>query len=214
MSVWFTQTIGGRCHVIDFLTGHTHGLDWYATELRRKPYQYGEHYAPHDIKVRELSSGNARIQIAGLMGIHFQPQPKLAVADGINAVRRMLPLCVFDGKRCEKGLDALRSYRREYDDKLAVWKNEPVHDWASNPADALRTRAVAWQSNLQAGGQRSWAESRYDVWRTPEEQDTAEMHPGKRYSRRFSRSQETQSTAEVNVEHGSNWWGNDDYAQR
>lgn len=202
MSIWFTQTVGGRCRVIDFLAGHTHGLDWYANEMRRKPYRYGSHYAPYDIAVRELSSGNSRIQIAGGMGIHFEAQPKLSVADGISAVRRLLPLCVFDGAKCEKGLDALRSYRREYDEKLATWKNEPVHDWASNPADAMRTRAVAWSANLGEQDSRGWADSRYDVWRTPSEQDIAEMGSP---SRKFARGVETQQMAEI--EHAKNWWG-------
>jgi hypothetical protein len=202
MSIWFTQTVGGVCHVIDFMTGHTHGLDWYARELRRRPYSYGSHYAPHDIKVRELSSGNSRIQIAGDMGIHFEQQPKLSVADGIAAVRRLLPLCVFDGARCEKGLDALKSYRREYDEKLATWKNEPVHDWASNPADAMRTRAVAWQSNLGAPSQRAWADTRFNVMRGPSEQEYAEGTP--RGGRIMQRSADV---VMAEVEYPKHWWG-------
>lgn len=202
MAIWFTQTIGGRCRVIDYMEAHTHGLDWYASELRRRPYSYGQHFAPHDIKVRELTSGNSRIEIASQMGLHFEVQPKLSVPDGIAAARRLLPVSCFDAKRCEKGLDALKSYRREYDEKLATWKDNPVHDWSSNGADAWRTRGVAWQSNLGASAPRGWAETRYDVWKTPENQDQAEYNPR---SRKFARGVETQTMAEI--EHSKNWWG-------
>lgn len=206
MSIWFTQTIGGMCRVIEYQEGHTKGLDWYAAELRKKPYRYGEHYAPHDIKVHELTSGNSRIEISAEMGIHFQPQPKLAVQDGIQATRRLLPLCAFDAKKCERGLDGLRSYRREWDEKMQCWKDNPVHDWASNPADALRTRAVAWQGNLQGGTQGGWAETRYDVWRAPHEQQQADASPKGAYSRRYARGEGmTQTHAEI--EHAKNWWG-------
>lgn len=201
MAVWFTQTVGGQCRVIDYLEGHTHGLDWYARELRGRGYMYGRHFAPHDIRARELTSGNSRIEIAAKMGLHFEPQPKLAVEDGIAAVRRLLPLCVFDGRKCEKGLDALKSYRREWDDKTQTWKPTPVHDWSSHASDAFRTRAVAWVSGLNDGHVQSWADTRFNVMRSPAEQTQAELQPGRRYSR--ANGPQTQAT----IHHADEWWG-------
>jgi phage terminase large subunit len=68
--------------------------------------------------------------------------PQQAVDDGINAVRRLLPGMVFDREKCERGIEALRQYRREWDDANKVFRPRPKHDWASHYADALRYLAM------------------------------------------------------------------------
>jgi hypothetical protein len=71
--------------------------------------------------------------------------PLATIDDGINAVRRTLPLCVFH-PRCEDGgISALEQYRREWDDDRKCFKASPLHDWSSNPADAFRYLAQAWR---------------------------------------------------------------------
>jgi hypothetical protein len=64
------------------------------------------------------------------------------VEDGINAVRLMLPSCWFDAEKCKRGIEALRNYRREFDDKLKAFKDRPLHDWSSHAADAFRYLAL------------------------------------------------------------------------
>jgi phage terminase large subunit len=65
-----------------------------------------------------------------------------SVANDINEVRQLLPLCRFDKEKTAKGVDALRSYRRIWDEKLKAYRDMPLHDWASDPADAFRTFAI------------------------------------------------------------------------
>jgi len=67
--------------------------------------------------------------------------PRADLEDGINAVRMLLPRCWFDAERCERGLEALRQYRRDWDEKLMTFRNKPRHDWASNAADSARYMA-------------------------------------------------------------------------
>ncbi len=67
---------------------------------------------------------------------------KLSIEDGINAVRKILPRCWFDRDKCSEGIKALRQYRREWDDLRKVFYERPLHDWASDPADAMRYLAV------------------------------------------------------------------------
>ena len=67
------------------------------------------------------------------------------VEDGINAVRTILPRCWFDARKCVRGIDALKLYRSEFDDKLQALKPRPVHDWTSHAADAFRYMAMAWK---------------------------------------------------------------------
>jgi phage terminase large subunit len=61
-----------------------------------------------------------------------------SVADGINAVRMVLPRAWFDAERCAKGIHALRHYRREWNEAAQAWRASPVHDHASHGADSAR----------------------------------------------------------------------------
>jgi hypothetical protein len=57
--------------------------------------------------------------------------------------------------RLSLGLDAIRNYRREYNEKQQVFYDKPLHDWSSHFADAFRYLAigldesdVSWSSDL------------------------------------------------------------------
>jgi hypothetical protein len=65
-----------------------------------------------------------------------------SVADGINAVRLILPRAWFDAERCAGGIKALRNYRREWNENAQTWRSSPVHDFASHGADAARYLAL------------------------------------------------------------------------
>jgi len=73
------------------------------------------------------------------------------VEDGINAVRVFLPKCWFDATKCQRGIEALKLYRAEYDDKLQALKSHPVHDWASHGADAMRYLAMTLDNVRKTG---------------------------------------------------------------
>lgn len=202
MSVWFTQHVGpNRHHVIDYMEGSSKGLDFYIHELRRRPYEYGRHYAPHDIAHRELTSGNTRQQIvAREHGLYFEAQPKLSFQDGIEATRRLLPVSWFDAEKCARGLDALRSYRREKDEKLGTFKDSHVHDWASNGADAFRTRAVAWRSVIGGGTSQKFADIRYRLHHKHEQQQEYADTSWRRDVAPDARG------VQVEAEYGDPWW--------
>ena len=144
-AIWFYQTIGREIHCIDYLETSGEGLDYYVKALQEKNYIYGNHYAPHDIQVRELSSGKSRLEIAEGLGIKFEIAPNLGVDDGIMATRMLLPRVWFDRNKCERGLNALNSYHKEWDDDNKTWKNKPNHDWSSHGSDAFRYLAVSYQ---------------------------------------------------------------------
>jgi hypothetical protein len=66
----------------------------------------------------------------------------LGVDDGIQAARSMINKCWFDQDKCERGVEALLQYRREFDERLKTWRGRPLHDWTSHGADAFRYLAV------------------------------------------------------------------------
>ena len=159
-TIWFVQDIGPWHHVIDYYEASGEGLGHYVGILKDKPYRYGQHIAPHDISVREWTNGMSRIETARLEhGIRFDTAPNLSVMDGIDAVRRILASCVFDGSKCEKGLNALCGYRKEWDADHGVWKNKPAHDSASHGADSFRYFAVSPANRSMSTGSRveRWA---------------------------------------------------------
>jgi phage terminase large subunit len=142
MSVWFSQSIGTELRLIDYYENTGHGLPHYIGKLQEKGYVYGKHTAPHDIEVRELSNGKSRRDTAANLGISFGVAPKLLVVDGIDAVRNLFSKCWFDAEKCKDGLNALKNYRKQYDEKRKTYLNQPYHDWSSNGADAFRTLAT------------------------------------------------------------------------
>ncbi len=142
-AIWFTQSLkSGEIRAIDYYEASGEGLPHYAALLKSKPYSYGEHWAPHDIEVREFTSGRSRIETAASLGIRFRVQPKHAIEDGIHAGRLIFPKVWFDADKCKAGIEALQHYRRDYNSRLNEFKATPVHDWASHGADAWRGLAV------------------------------------------------------------------------
>ena len=141
-AIWFVQRVGVEIHVIDYYEMTGEGLPHYAKVLDDKPYKYSQHVAPHDIRVRELGSGKSRLEIARDLGIRFEIAPQQGVDDGIQAVRAILPKCWFDKQKCSPGIEAMRQYRAEYDDRLRALRTRPLHDWSSHAADAFRYGAI------------------------------------------------------------------------
>jgi len=149
-AIWFAQIFrGGAVNVIDYYESSGVGLDHYADILTKKDYNYGDHLAPHDIEVRELGSGKSRLETAFSLGIRFKVIPKMKVADGINAARMMLPRCYFDRDKTAEGLDMLRQYRQEWDDKKRSFRDAPRHDFTSHAADAFRYLAVGLENRAK-----------------------------------------------------------------
>ncbi len=142
-AIIFFQIIGQTIRIIDCYEGSKVGLEHYAKVLAQKEYQWGKHFGPHDIAVMELGSGITRIEKARQLGINFTVVPKVGIEDGIEAVRSALSKIWIDQKECKALLNALENYRQEFDIKRKVYSAKPLHNWASNYADAMRYLAVA-----------------------------------------------------------------------
>jgi len=143
-AIWFVQKVGRWRHHIDYYENSGEGLEHYKDVLVKKGYKYGVFIGPHDLKDHEWTSGTTiRETAATEYGIKFDLAPDVSVQDGIEAVRRMLPHCVFDAAKCEPGIKALCAYRKEWDADDGVWKSQPNHDWTSHCADAARYEALS-----------------------------------------------------------------------
>ena len=144
-AIWFAQvTYAGEWRLIDYIEDSGVGLSHYTDLIRERPYrEYAMHLLPHDAAVKELGSGMARTEVFTSLGLQpWRIVRQHSVADGINAVRMVLPKAWFDAERCAKGINALRHYRREWNEAGQTWRANPVHDFASHGADSFRYLAL------------------------------------------------------------------------
>lgn len=148
-SIWFAQVYGKEIRLIDYYETNGEGLNHYVKKLQEKGYVYGEHYAPHDISVKELGTGKSRLEVAEGLGIKFEIAPKLSLEDGIDAVRNILTRCWFDEENTRRGLNALKSYHKVFDEENKIYKDKPEHDWSSHGSDAFRYLAVSYQDYVE-----------------------------------------------------------------
>lgn len=172
-SIWAFQVPWKAVHVCGFHSSNGQDVPFYLdliwTYLRKRGAKLGKLYLPHDAKAKTLASMGKSVmeqfieggerdgqRVPGVGWGRIEIVPNLSVQDGIQAVRKMLPRTYFD-LSCDEdtgagfsGLEALSQYRREYDEAHKVFREKPLHDWTSNPADAMRMLAVAYQAEKAA----------------------------------------------------------------
>lgn len=147
--ILFVQTVGSTINIIDCYYNHGYKLAHYIDVLRDRAsqngYRYRRHILPHDVEVRDLSSGKTRKQTLYELGLYnIMVAPKLPIQDGIERVRGLFSRFYFDEKKTKKLYESLSNYRKEWDAKLGVFKNNPRHDENSHLADAVRTGCSVW----------------------------------------------------------------------
>ena len=149
-AIWVAQVVGKEIRLIDYYENHGVGLDSYVNWIKNNNYEKAEHILPHDVEVRELGTGKSRKEVLQELGLNITVCPKIGVDDGIQAVRRLLPDCWFHPKT-KIGLDALKNYRRDFDEKRQLFYDKPLHDWSSHGSDAFRYLAVGMRSQSSWG---------------------------------------------------------------
>lgn len=142
VAIGFVQVYGEEIRMIDYYENSGEGMLHYLKVLRDKPYLYGKHFGPHDLAVREFTSGKSRLEVAAALGLKFTVIPRIGVDDGIEAVRNMLPKTYWDEGKCGRWIEALRQYKKVWDDKKKAFSSQPLHDWTSHAADMTRMLAL------------------------------------------------------------------------
>ena len=146
-ALWFAQFHGDEIRLIDYYENSGVGLDHYAQVLRERGYVYDQFILPHDAKVRELGTGKSRVEIFESLGVSpITIAPSLRLDDGIQTTRMTLPRCWIDAEKCRKGIEALKQYSRDFDEKGKTWRGRPKHDWTSHGADSLRYMFTGYRS--------------------------------------------------------------------
>lgn len=153
-AIWFFQvTTGGEIHFIDHYESAGEDLGHYISLVQNKPYQYNKHFLPHDAKARELQTGTTRVEFFNARGIYnvevLRPTRFTLGQDDISLVARpKFSKCWFDEEKCQRGLECLRAYHYEYNDKNKLLKDTPCHDWASHSSSAFIYALMAETENV------------------------------------------------------------------
>lgn len=144
--IWCFQVIPGEAgpRIVDFYRPDSDDLEEWVKWLDGKGYK-GNDYVPHDILVAEWGSKRTRFETLKLLGRKPVRVAKVSVAEGIHASRQTIKVAVFDSERCELGVEGLKQFRREWDDELKVFRDNPVKDWCEHIASSFRYLSLAWK---------------------------------------------------------------------
>ena len=143
-AIWFAQPVAGWYNVIDYLENRGKTLEWYLIQMQSRGYMYGTDWIPWDgLRPQRLGSGRAIEELMRGAGRNVRMVTMLPVHEGINAARTIFPQCRFDAGKCADGLQGLRHYQWGSVASSGAERRQPLHDWASHPADAFRYLATA-----------------------------------------------------------------------
>jgi hypothetical protein len=174
-AIWFFQVSLSEMRVIDHYEASGHGLPHYAAVLAAKPYRYGTDYLPHDAEARQLGTGRSIWEtLNSLTGRIPRVLAAQNVMDSINAARITLASAWFDADKCHHGLEALRAYRTDYDERRKVFNDKPRHDWSSHSSDAWRYLSLAWREMQPAKPPAPPVDTWTRAWQRSERSDAAE----------------------------------------
>lgn len=147
-----TQWYRGEYRIIGEYFNNGYDLTHYVTKVIEMDIPVDDWYFPHDIAVRELmatgNGGRAKSR-EQLLREHFKREgisgrirkiKRGKLEDGIEAVRAIIKVMWIDAK-CEYIRECLLNYSKDWDPKLQVWRNHPLHNEFSHGADCLRQLA-------------------------------------------------------------------------
>lgn len=142
MSVWFRQRDRSGFRYIEYFEDNGLSIPEMCKIIKEKEYSYGRHVVPWDANVKEMTSGQTRINTFRKHLKNVEMQKRQAVEDRIQAARNIIPTSFFNRELTQKGLDSLMNYQKDWDSKLQIFKNKPKHDWTSHAADSFGYSAL------------------------------------------------------------------------
>ena len=154
-AIWWFQMIGREIHFIDYYENSGEELGHYISMLHNKGYNYTTIYLPHDAKQRELQTGKTRVEFFEQNGFHnievLRPTNFNLGDDDINLIARPTFSRIWiDREKCARGLECLRAYHYEYDEKNKLLKSRPEHDWSSHASSAFIYACMAATESSEA----------------------------------------------------------------
>jgi hypothetical protein len=154
-AIWFMQCIGKEIRWIDYYEANNEPLAHYWKVLSNKLYAYGKHYWPFDAGHRSLITATTYADEARIIGWKGEVLPRVDILPGIDFVRAVLGQSWFDAVKCRVGFESLQAYRWVKNERMSteehpVYHDEPIHDYSSHPADAMRYASYVIQLHRES----------------------------------------------------------------
>jgi hypothetical protein len=152
--------------MINYYEAGNKGIQHYAEYMRTLGYKYGTHYFPHDGNHLSLDTGQEFFVTAkqhGIRPIAIVPRTTSLLND-IQATRDKLPVTWFDEENCKEGIKHLTNYRREWNERLGIWSDTPLHNQDSHGADAYRCFAIGYKDALTKDKKEMYNEPQETSW--------------------------------------------------
>lgn len=151
-AIWFHQFVAGEHRFIDYYECNGEDLAHYYRYLEElrigRGFIFGKHYLPHDGDNKNLEHNQSRRERFVELGISNNTIEIVEriekINDGIEMVRKALPICWIDTENCDKGIICLEEYQHQWNERQGVFMDYPLHNHASNGADAFRQFAQAF----------------------------------------------------------------------
>ena len=145
-AIWIAQTVGSEVRLLRYLEDRGQPLRHYDQLLRQTGITIGQDLLPHDAAAHELGSGASREETLRLLGRNVRVLPIIKKDDQIEAVRNLLPRCVFDAEGTAIGRKSLRHYREDRNRRTGEARR-PLHDHFSHGADAFAQLAAGLRNS-------------------------------------------------------------------
>lgn len=156
-AIWFHQRVGAEHRFIAFDEAWGEPYAYFIRRMQDRGWIWGTHYLPHDADHKRQQG--ARVASPKEMleelapGWRFEIVPRVdEILTGIQRTRDIFSQCWFDETNCADGLAHLALYRKEWNERLAVWSDKPRHDEHSEAADAFRQFAQGWAEHQSPAG--------------------------------------------------------------
>ena len=149
-AIWWCQFVGRELRWLDYYESCGEQLDHYVSLVKSKPYNYSNHYLPHDGGHGNIRGESVSIQLSQMGLVNTILDREQDVNAGIELTRQTIAYSVFDDIKCAEGIKALEAYSYKWNEDKMTFSKTPLHDWSSNGADAARYAARA--ANMQKGG--------------------------------------------------------------
>jgi phage terminase large subunit len=139
--IWWWQFVGRELRFINYYSNVGEQLEHYVKIIKDKPYNYAAvpMYLPHDGAHGNIRGESVARQLSRMGVKNIVLEREADITPGIELVRQMLSFSVFDSQFCKEGIHALEHYRYQWDEDKKIFRSKPLHDWASNGADAMRS---------------------------------------------------------------------------
>lgn len=147
--VWYFQIVGHSIRIVACDQGLDETIVERVARMRGLGYLFADHFLPHDAE-QTSRSGRTLVQDlkeAGLANVRVVPRTG-DIWVGINHLKQIFTSLEFRSPECDLGLEALEAYHTKEEKDGTLSRDEPVHDWSSHTADALRTMAEAHAAGM------------------------------------------------------------------